>query len=269
MEQIYNIASTTVTYLDAHQGLLTIAGWIVLLWLGLYHSKQSLKNEVRLKIYEDLLDAKNGFDKSFCIDLALKTSPFELKSVIKDMENFDADKKYLITKGIFENSYIYWNVYFRELTKVVGDSHEDLLRYYNRLERWLGVIPDLKEVRDLWFRTSSDLYKKLWNYNSTHLATPIGKKDEAWKEDALRDAEALNAEVHRFVGYTEDLNILVHDYLLSPIFKYKKRRRDLSFMEKDLEYTALTKRGFVQQKYKAKKHKAWFRNMLGKLKKPF
>lgn len=253
MGVIFDYASSTVAYLDAHNGFLTIIGWLVLLWLGLYHSKESLKNEIRLKIYEDLLDTKNAFDKSFCIDLAVKISDFELNRVIRDMENFDNNKKYLITSGIYENSYIYWNLYFRELSNMISTSHEDLLRYYNRLERWLGVIPDLKEVRDLWFKTSQELYGKLWNFNRDHLTAPINQKDKSWIDNSLKHAKDLSGEVSKFIGYTEDLNILIHDNLLSPIFKYKKKKRDLSFMEKDIEYTALTQKGFVQQKYVAMK----------------
>lgn len=253
LEQFWNITGTAVDYLDKHQGPLTIIGWGILLWLGLYHSKKSLKNEVKIKIYEDLLDTKNSFDKTFCIDLALKISPYEINSVIRDMENFDADKKYLITKSIYDSSYVYWNVYLRELSKITSDSHQDLLKYYSRLERWLGVIPNLKKVRDLWFQTSSDLYEKLWKFNSTHLITPIGNKDQSWKENALKEAKELEEEVNKFIGYTEDLNILIHDYLLSPIFKYKKKKRDLSYMKNDIEYTALTKKGFVQQKHTVKK----------------
>lgn len=256
MDHIISIGNNVVFYLDAHQGLLTlcltILGWFVILWLGLYHSKKSLQNEAKLKIYEDLMSVKSRVDKSFALDLASKTTSYSLQRVIGDMDHFDSDKKYLITSGIHQNSYMYWNIYFRELADLIGDSHEDVLLYYTRLEMWLGVIPELKNVRDLWFTKMSELYEKLWEFNRNYLGTPIGAKDTSWKDNALKEIDELRTEIDKVTGYTEDLSILVHDHLLTPIFKYKKKERDLSFMTKDVEYTALTKKGLIQKKHKAK-----------------
>lgn len=257
MDNIISIGSKVVFYLDNHQGLLTviltIAGWIFILWLGLYHSKRSLQNEARLKIYEDLMSVKSRVDKSFTLDLASKMTSYSLQRVIDDMNHFESDKKYLITSGIHQNSYMYWNIYFRGLTDLIGDSHEDILLYYTRLEMWLGVVPELKQVRDLWFTKTGELYERLWKFNQNHLAAPIEAKDGSWKENALKEIDELRTEIDIVTGYTEDLSILVHDHLLAPIFKYKKKERDLSFMNKDVEYTALTKKGIVQKKHRIKK----------------
>jgi|GEM_PF-6670872 len=257
MNDIISIGNKVVLYLDTHQGLLTVIltllGWCVLLWLGLYHSKKSLRNEARLKIYEDLMSVKNRLDKSFSLDLATKITSYSLQRVIDDMEHFDSDKKYLITSGIHENSYMYWNLYFRELSNFIGDSNEDILLYYTRMEMWIGIIPELKEVRDLWLEKTTELYTKLWSYNQKHIATPIGAKDQSWKQNALKEIDELRTELDKVTGYTEDLNILIHDHLLAPIFKYKKKERDLSFITRDMEYIALTKKGFIQKKHRAKK----------------
>jgi hypothetical protein len=262
MNSILTVASSTLSDLDKHEGItitiLTIIGWLVLLWLGLYHGKKALKNEAKLKVYEDLADAKNAIDQSFSITLSLKVSAFSLESVIADMKHFDEKKNYLITTGILENSYMYWNRYFRELADVISLSHADLLIYYNRLERWIGVIPGLKGMRDHWFKISGELYRKLWDFNMNHMGAPTFKDGHPWRENAIKELTEINSEVNRFTGYTEDLNIRIHDDLLAPIFGYKKKKRDLEFMQTDVEYTELTPKGLKKRKYKVKSHRRWY-----------
>lgn len=251
-KNIFSIIIDLIRYLDSHQAILTIIltffGWLVLLFMGIYHSKKSLKNEAKLKIYEEIMNFKKKIDKSFSIDLAIKLSPHSIQAVLNDMENFENGNLNLIFGEKLEKSYLYWDRYIREIINSITNSHEDLLNYYTYLESWLGVIPNLKPVRDMWFNELKELYTKLWDFNSICISSPLGDPI-GWKESLLIKAETIISEINEFTGYTEDLNILLHDELISPIFGYKKRERDLSHVKSDISYTTLTKNGFVKKKH--------------------
>jgi len=223
--------------------VLIILGWFVVFWLGLRQQNNLLKNNAKMKVYEELYELKKSIDE-ISINLGLLFNPYSIpflsmkyvdKSLPASQKNFKALE--------------FWREYLDKISKQTYTFTGAYLKLWNHIDMWIGVMPELKKAKKEFFEVhlkalTDDLHKhhsylqnlSLENYNW-----------EQWnQEDIKQKSQEISEKFDKIaIAYLDDLIVEIHNSLVSPILGHKKIQRE-NFANMPRKYKILTKKGIKE-----------------------
>lgn len=240
--------------IDDHQGfllvVLTVIGWLAVFWLGLRQQRKLLQDQAKMEVYKELSILKQSLDNIFSIDLAV----FAEHTATFVFIEMDGAEKNIYTNPRFSKPYEYWLDYTSKLGEKISRFSEEYLKFMIRVETWISIMPELKSSKGILFNELNILNNKLWEHQR-YLQSLDTTKWRTWKEDVIKKANEIGDEITVNVGYLDDFMGLIHNELLSSIFGHPIEARNLSHLNKEVVYKALTKNGIVEKTHIPSKRK--------------
>jgi len=223
--------------------ILIIVGWLAVFWFSLKQQKEQLKNNTKLKVYEELYDFKKELDEK-SNDLGILLNPFSIPFL--DMEYVDrtippSQRNFQALK--------FWNKYLRKLSERTSAFVGAYLKFWIHCEMWIGVIPKLKKAKKELFEIQlSQLTNKLYKHHQYLQNLQIQNYWwEKWdREDIKRRTEKISEEFDQIaIGYVDDFMVEIHNILISSLIGYKKITRE-NFKNLPKNYKVLTQDGIKE-----------------------
>jgi len=218
--------------------LLIIVGWFVVFGFGLRQQKDLLKNNAKIKVYEELYKLKEIVDEEGG-NLDILYNSFSIPFL--GMKNAGEKSKALDL----------WNEYLQNLNKRIYIFTGAYLKFWTHVEKWIGVMPELKKAEEELFvvqlrkliRDLNDHLDYLRNISISHYNW------EEWDQKDIKErSEKISNEFHQIaVAFLDDFMVEIHNSLLGPILDYKKKPRE-NFDKMPQKYKILTKDGIKQIK---------------------
>jgi hypothetical protein len=232
LQERRSFVETTVDFLPI---LITIIGWGVIFYL----QKRQIRDNAKIKIYEELQDLKKNID-----DININFAFISSGLLFLDMEW--AENSSNPTK-LKMSAFEHWMRYTTQLNEQISNFTFAYLNFLNHIEMWMGVMPRLKKAKNTLFTEFRKLNKKLSDHQLYLLELEYDWK--IWdQEDIKKHFKEINSEFDAAgTGFVDDFMVLVHNLLVSPIFGYKKRHREnFANLEKLKSYKILTIDGLVE-----------------------
>jgi len=232
-----------IEYLDRHQGLLTVLGWIAVLVTGVYLHRKQVRDTAKMKVYEEISSLKETLDEMFIyLTAELNTG---LSIVFQSMDS--------VEKGVcydtrFKYPYEYWHEHTGALDDKINAFNDHYHKFWIYTDTWMSVMPELERSKKILNSKISEVENKLRAYRRSLFKLDVTKWKE-WKDDVIKQEKCMGEEVMKVVGYLDDFIGLVHNRLISPSFGYKRRERDLSHLKKEVTYSVLTEKGIEERKW--------------------
>ena len=235
--------------LEEYQGFLTVTGWILVFLFNRRTQKEGLKNEAKMRVYEEIHTFNNKL-QSASVNLSIKMSSFGFpflsmqyagqREESEAMRNADAIKL--------------WNTFVSELSDKIGIFVDCYLKLWVHCEMWIGVMPELKLAKKILFSEFSRLNLELRNYTDSLRKLSITNNNwREWNiEEIKQKADNMRTEFDLVFAYSDDFMGLIHNVLMAPILGYKKQSRETFNLERFNEpfvYKILTINGLEERKH--------------------
>lgn len=235
---------STDQILQLLNSLLMMLGWLAAFLFGLRQQRINTKDSAKLKIYEDIWRQLSILQNSLTqLSTQIHSGPpFILMESAAILGNATKNQQH-IWQGQ-QDALKYLNDYLGILQNAQIAFVNQFLDFWRSLEMWMHVMPELETaIRTLTSEYSliQDKTNKLvlflicldrWQWEKWDRTTIKQKSDNVWQD--LFDLSA----------YAEDLMGLIHNELISPMFKYAKNYRKPA----DPRCKILTKGGLVAVK---------------------
>lgn len=229
--------------------ILTIIGWIAVFLLGLWQQKKQLKNTASMKVYEELYLLKKKLDErssALGLQLGKYSLPFLTMSFEKNPSNL-----------VEENSKAlqYWFDYTHKMSENVFEFTGAYLELWNHSDMWISVIPQVQKAKKELFEVQlKELTNKLHEHQRYLQDQSVKQWNwKLWNKEEIeqKSEEMVNLFNAVAIGYVDDYLGLIHNRLVSPIFKHKKKpRENFANMDKLEKYYILTEEGLKEMKGK-------------------
>lgn len=223
--------------------IISIIGWFVVFHFGLRQQNELLKNNAKMKVYEELYEFKKVIDES-SINLGLLLSPYSIPFL--SMEYVD---KSLPSQQRNLKALEIWREYLEKISRQIYTFTTAYLRLWNHIDMWIGIMPELKKVKKEFFEIhlkalTTDLYKHHSYLQDLSLKT---YRWEEWnQEDIKQKSKEISEKFDRIaIAYLDDLMVEIHNSLVSPILGYKKIPRE-GFVNMPKKYEILTREGIKE-----------------------
>lgn len=221
--------------------LLTIIGWFAAFWFGVRQQRLNTKDSAKLKVYEDIWKQRSILqNSSSLLSVQIQSGPpFILMESTAILGNVTKDQQH-IWQGQQE-ALNHLNSYLTGLQNTESIFTSQFLDFWRSLEMWLHVMPKLETA----IRTLTTEYATVQEKMSKlvmHLIVLDRQQWKDWDRVALKEScIGAGEDLFNLGAYTEDLMGLIHNELVSPMFKYTKvYRKPL-----DPRYKILTKGGLA------------------------
>ena len=219
---------------------LIIIGWFVVFYLGLKQQNKLLKNNAKMKVYEELYELKKSIDE-VSINLGLLFNPYsipflEMKHVDKSLEPSQRSLKSLEI----------WRKYLDKISRQTYTFTTAYLKLWNHIDMWIGVVPELKKAKKEFFEIHLKALTDDLNKHHSYLQN-LSLESYNWEKWGQEDIKQKSQEIsEKFdkiaVAYLDDLMVEIHNSLIGPILGYKKIPRE-NFANMPRRYKILTKKG--------------------------
>lgn len=220
--------------------ILIILGWAFVFWVGIKHQRKLLKDNARMKIYEELYGYIKKFDE-VNVNLGVLFNPFMMPFF--SMKNID---KALDPYKQKEKAVIYWEEYINKINKEISLYSDIYIKLLNHIDMWISIMPKLRLARNELFEVQ---LKKLIDDLHKHVSylQNIRFKEYDWKKWDIKEIEEVSAKISKefdkiSIGFVDDFMIEVHNELVYPVLKYKKSKRE-NFLNMPEKCEVLTKKG--------------------------
>ncbi len=232
--------TTDQTLYLASSGL-TVIGWFAAFWFGLRQQRINTKDSVKLKVFEDIWRQRRALQNaSSQLSVQIQTGPpFILMESTAILGDTTKDQQH-IWQGQ-QDALKHLNAYLEGLQNASYAFSNQFLDFWRSLEMWLHVMPGL-ETAIRTFTSEYSITQEKISKLVTHLISLNRWRWRDWNRAGIKEScDATWEDINILAAYTEDLMGLVHNELVSPMFKYTKDKR----MPLDPRYKILTKGGFV------------------------
>lgn len=233
-----------ITYLDSHQGLLTIFGWIIIFWLGLQANKLQQRNAARLEIYKELYQLKLNVDK-----ISTELSLLIWRHALPFMYMEWAEKGSQSVEGKTPGEI--WIEHNKKMIDANYRFSEAYLKFWNANTAWNSIMPKLKTSRSILFNELSKISSEISDYINYHREQIMISDWRKWdRKDIEEKADKISEKFLKVsVGFLNDYMDDIHDELIHPIFGVKRTRREEFNYKETIEAETLTKDGIKTIKY--------------------
>lgn len=219
---------------------LNIIGWFVVFKLNLRQQDKKIKDEAKMKVYNEFWSLRKHLQESSSGLMALiQSKPFILMdstSILGSVTKNELD----ILKGEHQ-SWQDWNEYMSELNTKINLFKAIHLDFLRNIEMWIHIMPKLEVAKDILFSEQTIINEKI----SEHYNFLQNLNVQKWKEWDQKEINSKSAKVWEdivnFLFYVEDMMVLIHNNLVSPIFGYKKLIRKPT----DYKFKVLTEDGLI------------------------
>lgn len=228
------------------------AGMVMTWWivhrLNLKQQKELLRNNIKMRVYGELYELKKDIDEQG-IDLNFLSYSSSVK--LSKMENIHITEKILdpIEKNL--KSLEIWSKYVLDISQESYKFSNAYLKFWNHVDMWISIMPELEKAKKELFEIQfKELMDNLYKYEDylRDLSVRNYKWKEWDKEEIKRKSEKIQEEFNKIaIGYLDDFMVEIHNCLIDPIFKYKKRHRE-DFKNVPTKYEVLTKDGIKETK---------------------
>lgn len=261
IDTLVNFLNSNGTWFNDNQGflaliglVLTMLGWVVLFRLSLVQQKKHLKNEAKMKLYQEIGELVNNtnemsyrlgtyFNGGALPFIRMDATQIGVSAGVttKVKADLDAANIWLEYKKEFFDMYMAWSDTYRKL--------------WVHIETWLNVMPSLEIAKDELFKEFGILSKQISDYNN-YLNVFSTSNWSQWPRDEMRAKanEAGKDFTDIAIGYLNDFFDLVHNQLIRKIFRGKKKQRGpRTFLYRPINVKILTKQGLVEKNWIDKK----------------
>lgn len=212
--------------------LITVIGWVIVYWLNIKQQKENLKNNLSIKVYEEFWKFRTDFHNNI---LSFDKPPFILMNLSK-IQIFKSDEIMEKQKAIR-----YLMLYLDEIKNKKIKFSNVFMNFWRSLETWMCLMPDLEKAKNDLTREYLGVIKASEEY-MRHLQKLEKDNWEKWnQEDLEKRSEIASSEALNLYCYIEDMMLLIHDELVSPLFKNKIPKRQPIGKQSCI----LTKKGLV------------------------
>jgi hypothetical protein len=227
--------------------IIAVAGWAILYFVNLRQQKILLKNNAKMKIYEELSRLVANYNKQ---SIKLSVSLNRIDIVFFQMsyvdKNTDAvERNY---KGIK-----IWQKNTELLGKEISTFSDAYLEVWDYITYWISAMPKLKNMnKELFWDRYGKLSKDLWEFQ--RYLQGLSQKEFYWekwnKEDVKSELKKINEKVDDNSGFFDDLITDIHNILVGKIFGHYKKKRE-NFANLPVLYDILTSNGIKKIKNKS------------------
>lgn len=196
--------------------LITVIGWIIVYQLNLKQQKENLKDTLKVKVYEEFWGFRTDFQKNI---LTAYEPPFILMKPVR-ISVFKYDELEEKQRAV--------NYFIGYLDELISDKKRFMnifMSFWRSLETWTCLIPELEKAKNDLTREYMGVNKKL-NGHIGYLQKLDRYKWEEWNQEDIKiKSKNVSQEVFDLYCYIEDMMVLIHDELVSPLFGIKKPAR--------------------------------------------
>src|SRR3989344_821135 len=216
-----NILIEIVSYLDSHQGLLAVLGWLIIVYAGLHANKVQLRNSARLEIYKELYQLKLNIDK-ISTNLSLLLWSHGLPFMYMEW----AEKGSHSVNGKSPGE-----IWIEHNKKIIEANHkvsEAYLKFWNANTAWNSIMPKLKTSRNILFNELMKISSEISEYANYQREQMMKHDWKEWNRSAIKkEADKVYEKFLKVsVSFLNDYMDDIHDELIYPIFNVKRTRRE-------------------------------------------
>jgi hypothetical protein len=203
--------------------LIASIGWLVIFLINLRTQKISLKNNAKMKIYEELSRLVKNYNKT-CIVLGNLLNKFGTPFLQMDFIDTNLDQ----VQRNFEGIKI-WHEHTRKISKEISNFSSAYLEVWNYLTYWDSAIPKLKNMqKDLFWNKHKKLVEEIWEFQRYLQGLPQQEFFwERWnREEINQKYDEINIKFNKNGAYFDDFITEVHNVLVGKIFGHYKKKRE-------------------------------------------
>lgn len=231
--------------------LLTVIGWLIVLWIQQRGTKQQHKIQVRYEIYKQFVqihkEAQDAISKlgahSSPPFILMESSmiPFQLglKKQYKDMW-----LPYNEQECLFEGEQK-WASYTQELYSHYSKFSEKFLQFMYITEDWEAALEPILPTKNV-LNKEIENQKRLIHSLIGELSSYTSKHNHDWRKWNQKEVEKITQKINESAmtigSYIGDFMVLTHNELLSSYFGHERRTRKTL----DPSYKVLMKDGIVE-----------------------
>lgn len=201
--------------------VLVVVGWLISYRLNLRQQRENLKDGLKVKVYEAFWKSRGSIQNSFSsLSVIINFGPpfVLMKSIRVPGLEYDEWKEK-------EKAIKYYNDFLEKFWKSREVFMEEFMNFWRDLEMWMHIMPRLEKAKKVLteeYQNNSNRIYKHYSYLSA-----LNKYDyEKWsQEDILKKGNEVHEDFFNFSCYVEDMMVLIHNELISPLFGYKKSAR--------------------------------------------
>ena len=228
-----------------------VIGWLIIYLLNSRQQKISLKNNAKIKIYEELIGLVKKYNEdSIKLGVSLnKFSPpfIQMKYVDRNIEN--VQKNY---EGIK-----IWQEYTSRVSKEISSFNTSYLEVWNYVLHWDSAVPKLKNMtKDLFWNKFGELMVDLREFQG--YLQGLSHKEFYWekwnREEIDLKFEEISKKFDDNSAFFDDYMTDIHNILVGKIFGHYKKKRE-NFNKLPEIYNILTPKGIKKVKNKNAKNK--------------
>lgn len=238
--------SEILQFLENHQGILTVVGWVAVFLVAIQVSKIQLRNNARLEIYKELHELKTNVDDS-SVKLGLLLSKYSLP--FREMEW--AERGIQLNDG--KTATDIWFEQNRALIDANTAFFQSYQRFLQSTTKWISLTPSLRSSRNILAAELDGLSRDIWAYIQFHMSQPTNEHNwRMWDRNKIEDeVEKIQTQFNKVAsGFLNDYMDLIHDELVRPIFNVKNiPREDFNYVT-PVEAETLTREGIKVIQYK-------------------
>ncbi len=197
--------------------LITVIGWIIVYRLNLKQQKENLKDNLRVKVYEEFWEFRTDFQKNI---LSVNEPPFILMKPVRisGLKYNELEEK--------QKSIKYFQKYLDELINSKREFTDVFMNFWRSLEMWIFLMPELEKAKNDLTREYRGLNKKLDEYID-YLQKLDKYKWEEWDQDDIKNRNKdSSGEVFNLYCYIDDMMFLIREELVNPLFDVQKQIRN-------------------------------------------
>lgn len=203
---------------------ITVVGWLAAYSLNLRQHNKQLQIEAKLHVYREIWNSRNLLHPvASKLQTVIRNPPFELMKSSTILGSATKRREHIL-EGDFKARKI-WLDYLSDLNERTSQMSGAFLYFFRTLEMWMHAMPDLQKAADTLFQEFNSLIKKV--HDGHAVLQHLDLSDwMGWDNRAIRTSTGkLADEIIFFQFYYEDMMCLVHNFLISPIFRYKMKIR--------------------------------------------
>lgn len=216
-----------------------VIGWFIIYLLNSRQQKISLKNNAKIKIYEELSKLVKNY-KEISIELSVSLNNFSPPFLRMEYVDKSIEKVQRNYEGIK-----IWQKYVEKLGKEITSFNTSYLEIWDYITYWDSAILGLKNMtKDLFWNRYGELIKNLWEFQ--RYLQSLSQKEFYWEQWDRKEInlkfEEINKKLIENIGYFDDFMTDVHNILVGEIFAHYKKKRE-NFANLPESYNVLTEKG--------------------------
>lgn len=188
--------------------VLIIIGWFAVFWFNLRQQRKQLKDDAKMKIYNELWSLRKYLQESLSKSSAIiQSKPFILMdstAILGSVTKNEQD----IRKGEGD-AWRHWSEYLADLSSKNNNFNEIYLDFWRSIEMWIHIMPELEIAKDILFSEYSILNEKISKYYSFLQSLNVQKWREWNQKEIDEKSTSVWGEIMNISCYTEDMMGLI------------------------------------------------------------